>query len=202
MFARNKNLFIGIAVVLVVILLIIFTGGRKEAQDEMNLDETSEVSENSDTEENNEVSSVAPISIPMPAQSEWGSYDLDGKISFDVPEEYVVSRPNIGDCSVASISTLVNGQSVGVAFVYEADCDLPEAVTENYQLQEEVDGFIFQTLYTEPSVVEVFNEIVDSVGEEATDDEVSIETNEEESSDEVVDSEATDEPTEETEEQA
>ncbi len=106
--------------------------------------------------------SSANVYVPMPADSEWMPKEVsEDKLTLDIPADYYVSRPRIGDCDVTSISTISNGKPVSIALVYNVGCDNADLQTNAAQSVEK-NGYIFRTNYTSPSVIAVFEKIANS----------------------------------------
>jgi hypothetical protein len=99
----------------------------------------------------------------MPADGEWMPKEVsEDKLTLDIPSGYYVSRPRIGDCDVTSISTVTdNGKPVSIALVYNVGCTNADLQTNAAQSIEK-NGYIFRTNYTSPSVIAVFEKIVNS----------------------------------------
>ena len=106
--------------------------------------------------------SSANIYIPMPNDADWIANEVfENKLTLDIPSEYYVSKPRIGDCDVTSISTVSNGKPVSIALVYNVGCDNADLKVNSAQSIEK-NGYVFRTNYTSPSVVAVFEKIVAS----------------------------------------
>ena len=106
--------------------------------------------------------SSANVYIPMPSDSSWMQNEVsENKLTLDVPEEYYISKPRIGDCDVTSISTVSNGKPVSVALVYNVGCDNAD-LQNNLAQSIEKNCYVFRTNYTSPSVVAIFERIVNS----------------------------------------
>ncbi len=101
--------------------------------------------------------------IDMPAESDWMEKEVsEDKLTLQIPEQYFVSKPRISGCDVTSISTqLPNGKPVSVALVYNVECENAD-LKANASQSIEKNGYIFRTNYTSPSVIAVFERIVNS----------------------------------------
>lgn len=153
---ENKG---GLMVLLaLVILTVVFFVTKKPKQDVLvNDDVLSEVDPLVGSE------SSASVYVPMPADSQWIPKEVsEDKLTLDIPTEYYVSKPRIGDCDVTSISTVTaDGKPVSIALVYNVGCDNAD-LKVNYSQAIEKNGYIFRTNYTSPSVLAVFERLVNS----------------------------------------
>lgn len=149
----------GLLVLIALVILTVVFFVTKKAKDEVvvNSDELTEVDPLVGSE------SSANIYVPMPDDSQWMPKEVsEDKLTLDIPSEYYVSRPRIGDCDVTSISTVTdNGKPVSIALVYNVGCTNADLQTNAAQSIEK-NGYIFRTNYTSPSVIAVFERIVNS----------------------------------------
>ena len=102
----------------------------------------------------------------VPPTGEWQSAKtVSGEISFDIPSDYYVSHPVIGECDdVTSISTqTANTPTISVALIYKAGCVKDNDVLANFTRQEIKNGYVFQTSAGSPAVLAVYDRIVASV---------------------------------------
>ncbi len=153
---QNKNT---VAMILaVIVLVIVFFATKKHKNDVVVNDDVI-----NDPNGSVEGDSTSNTEIPMPEESSWMSNEVsEDKLTLDIPEQYFVSKPKIGDCDVTSISTIRdNGKPVSVAFVYNVGCTHPDLLS-NASKSVEKNGYIFRTNYTSPSVIAVFERIVNS----------------------------------------
>ena len=104
----------------------------------------------------------ANVYVPMPDDADWIANEVfENKLTLNIPSEYYVSKPRIGNCDVTSISTVSNGKPVSIALVYNVGCDNADLKVNAAQSIEK-NGYVFRTNYTSPSVVAVFEKIVAS----------------------------------------
>ncbi len=151
---ENKG---GLIVLLALVILTVVFFATKKPKDEAMVNETPEEVDPLVGSE-----SGSSVYIPMPEDSQWMSKEVsESKLTLDIPSEYYVSRPRIGDCDVTSISTVSNGKPVSIALVYNVGCDNADLKTNSAQSIEK-NGYVFRTNYTSPSVVAVFERIVES----------------------------------------
>lgn len=103
------------------------------------------------------------VFIPMPSDADWIPKEVsENSLILDIPSEYFVSKPRIGDCDVTSISTVSpDGKPISVALVYNVGCDNAD-LKVNFAQSIEKNGYIFRTNYTSPSVLAVFERLVES----------------------------------------
>jgi len=104
----------------------------------------------------------ANVFVPMPSDADWIPKEVsENNLVLDIPSEYYVSKPRIGNCDVTSISTESNGKPISIALVYNVGCDNAD-LKVNFAQSIEKNGYIFRTNYTSPSVIAVFERIVES----------------------------------------
>lgn len=150
---QNRNLILIVVAIALLVLVFFLTKGERE-----------DVVVNEDVLTDGETLGESAVStqIPMPAPESWESKEVsEGKLNLEIPREYYVSKPNIPGCDATSISTEVNGKPVSVAFVYDVGCTNQDVRT-NAAKSVEKNGYIFRTNYTSPSVIAVFEKIVNS----------------------------------------
>lgn len=141
-----------------VILTIVFFATKKTTEEVLvNEDVLSEVDPLVGSE------SSANVYVPMPEDADWIPTEVsEDKLTLDVPTEYYVSKPRIGDCDVTSISTVSpDGKPISVALIYNVGCDNAD-LKVNFAEAIEKNGYIFRTNYTSPSVLAVFERLVKS----------------------------------------
>ncbi|MDQ5883104.1 MAG: hypothetical protein QG654_15 [Patescibacteria group bacterium] len=149
---ENKG---GLMVLLaLVVLTVVFFATKKPKE---------EVAVNDDVLEGETLGgNVSNTTIPMPPVESWETKEVsEGKLNLDIPREYYVSKPNIEGCDATSISTELNGKPVSVAFVYKVGCENVD-LTTGFAKSVEKNGYVFRTNYTSPSVIAVFEKIVNS----------------------------------------
>lgn len=153
---QNKNT---VAMILAIVVLIIVFFATKKPKEEVvvNDDAASDVAGLVEGE------STTNTAIPMPDEASWAANEVsENKLTLDIPQEYFVSKPRIGDCDVTSISTVRdNGKPVSVALVYNVGCEHPD-LQLNASKSIKKNGYIFRTNYTSPSVIAVYERIVES----------------------------------------
>lgn len=155
-----KSKSINIIIIVIALALIVFLvaknkkGGDVLPTDNVDTDSISNEAEGDVMQESGD-------SIPVPEESSW-SKSSKGDLSFDVPSHYYVSYPKIGECSdVVSISTQTpSDPTVAIAMIYKEGCVTQTDVTGVYTHQEVKNGYVFQTNYLNPTVVNIFNRIV------------------------------------------
>ena len=152
---ENKG---GLMVLLaLVILTVVFFITKKPKDDVMVNEDVMEVDPLVGSE------SSANVYVPMPEDSQWIEKEVsEDKLTLDIPSEYYVSKPRIGDCDVTSISTVSSsGKPVSIALVYNVGCENAD-LQVNYAQSIEKNGYIFRTNYTSPSVMAIFERLVNS----------------------------------------
>ena len=152
-FKENKNT---VLVILAIVVLVVVFFITKDSKDDVMVNDDV-LNENGQVEGD----SISNTEIPMP--TEWASQEVsEDKLTLDIPTEYFVSKPRIGDCDVTSISTVRdNGKPVSVALVYNVGCTHPDLLS-NASKSIEKNGYIFRTNYTSPSVLAVYERLVES----------------------------------------
>lgn len=149
----------GLMVLLALVILTIVFFATKKPREEVvvNDDVLSEIDPLVGSE------SSANVYIPMPGDSDWIATEVfEDKLTLDVPTEYYVSKPRIGDCDVTSISTVTSdGKPVSIALVYNVECENAD-LKVNFAERVEKNGYVFRTNYTSPSVLAVFERLVES----------------------------------------
>jgi len=156
---KIKNNKGGLIVLLALIILTVVFFATKKPKVLVN-DDASNSSDIKDL--TGEVAGTDTI-IDMPAESDWMEKEVsEDKLTLQIPEQYFVSKPRISGCDVTSISTqLPNGKPVSVALVYNVECENAD-LKANASQSIEKNGYIFRTNYTSPSVIAVFERIVNS----------------------------------------
>jgi hypothetical protein len=148
---RNALLIIG-AIVILAIVFFATKGDRAEVV----------VNDDALTDELGLVEGDAASSTEIPMPEDWETQEVSGgALTLDIPTEYFVSKPRIAGCDATSISTTQNGKPVSVAFVYDVGCQHPD-LQVGYAHRIERNGYIFRTNYNSPSVLAVFEKIVNS----------------------------------------
>ncbi len=153
---ENKG---GLMVLLALVLLTVVFFATKKPKDEVIINDDAA----SDVAGLVEGESTTNTAIPMPDEASWAPQEVsENKLTLDIPQEYFVSKPRIGGCDVTSISTVRdNGKPVSVALVYNVGCSHPD-LQLNASKSVEKNGYIFRTNYTSPSVLAIFERIVES----------------------------------------
>lgn len=152
----KQNRYLVFIVLAIILLAIIFFATNKTEEAIVEEDNLSEVigEVEGDVAQNTE--------IPMPEESSWVENEVSpNSLTLDVPTEYFVSKPRIEGCDATSISAMHAGKPVSVAFVYNVDCDHPDLKLNAARFVEK-NGYIFRTNYTSPSVIAVFERLVNS----------------------------------------
>ncbi len=153
---QNRNiLLVAAAIVILAIVFFATKGDRAEVVvgDDALTDELGLV----------EGEAISNTYIPMPEDSSWAPKEVsNGALTLDIPTEYFVSKPRIPGCDATSISTAkADGKPVSVAFVYNLGCEHPD-LQFGYAHRIERNGYVFRTNYSSPSVLAVFERIVNS----------------------------------------
>ena len=160
---KSKVLNIAIVVLALALIGFVIAGNSKK-------DATPEESENTNTSEETTNNPMTPEEmgnganiVPEPT-GEWVEADIRGDISFDIPENYYVSYPVIGECNeVISISSQTpTDPTVPVALIFKDGCIKNAEVLTSYSKRVEKDGYIFQASAGTSSVLSVFDRIVAS----------------------------------------
>lgn len=155
-----KSKSINIIIIIIALALIVFLVLKnKKGNDSLPTDNID--TENISTEGENGAMSRYGDEIPVPTEASWGK-STKGDLSFDIPNNYYVSYPTIGECSdVVSISTQTpSDPTVAIAMIYKEGCVTQTDVTGIYTRQEVKDGYVFQTNSLNPTIVSIFNRIV------------------------------------------
>jgi hypothetical protein len=150
---QNRNTILIVLAIILLVVVFFLTKDKKEG-----------VMVNDDALIDGETlgESATSTQIPMPAPESWEAKEVsEGKLNLEIPREYYVSKPNIAGCDATSIGTEINGKPVSVAFVYDIGCT-NEDVRANAAKSVEKNGYVFRTNYTSPSVIVVFEKIVNS----------------------------------------
>lgn len=151
---RNTVLIVGA----IIILVIVFFATKKTTDAPMVNDDA--LSAELDGEALGE--SAMTTEIPMPDESSWQNKEVTpGTLTLQIPEEYYVSKPRIPGCDATSISTMRDSKPVSVAFVYNVGCEHSD-LRVGFSQAIEKNGYIFRTNYSSPSVLAVFERIVNS----------------------------------------
>lgn len=154
---QNKNTVLIIGAI--VVLVIVFFATNKKTEDAIIVDDSALTNE-LDGEALGE--SAATTEIPMPEESSWVAQPVsDSGLTLSIPQDYFVSKPRISGCDATSISTMQGGKPVSIAFVYNVGCEHPD-LKVGFSQAIEKNGYIFRTNYTSPSVLAVFERIVNS----------------------------------------
>lgn len=161
---KTNTLNIIIIVVVLALVAVLVWNNKKDQNKEVKPTDDNSVVDDSTT--NNSSTSMEELSeedISTPAGS-WEAQSINGEITFDIPANYYVSHPVIGECKdVTSISTQTpNIPTISVAFVYKAGCVKDNDVLANFTKQEFKKGYVFQTSSGSPAVLSVFSKIVAS----------------------------------------
>jgi len=156
---KIKNNKGGLIVLLALIILTVVFFATKKPKVLVNDD----ASNSSDVKDLTGEVAGTDTTIDMPAESDWMEKEVsEDKLTLQIPEQYFVSKPRISGCDVTSISTqLPNGKPVSVALVYNVECENAD-LKANASQSIEKNGYIFRTNYTSPSVIAVFERIVNS----------------------------------------
>lgn len=160
--AKKSNILNIIIIVLVLALVAVFFVGKgKDGDDNEVVNPDNASSTTSDVEI--DTTSDTSAGVPTPVGT-WTSGSIKNEITFDVPPNYYVSYPVIGECKdVVSISTQTSGApTIPVALIYKDGCVTDSVVMSKYTHREVKNGYVFQTNATNSSVVALFNKIVAS----------------------------------------
>lgn len=158
--AKKSKVFNVIIIVLILALIVVFAVskiGKNAGPDVAPVDDTS--TDASD----NDASGSAGVFVPEPV-GVWTESSIKNEITFDVPPNYYVSYPVIGECKdIVSISTQTSGApTVPIALIYKDGCVTDTIVMSKYTYREVKNGYVFQTNSNSPSVVSLYNRIVAS----------------------------------------
>ncbi|MCC7004458.1 hypothetical protein IT397_00860 [Candidatus Nomurabacteria bacterium] len=155
-----KSKTINILIIIIALALIIFLVVKnKKGGDTLPTDNIE--TESMTNEEGNDTTQGYGDEIPAPTEASWGK-STKGNLSFDIPNNYYVSYPTVGECSdIISISTQTpSDPTVAIAMIYKEGCVTQTDVTGIYTRQEVKDGYVFQTNSLNPTIVSIFNRIV------------------------------------------
>lgn len=154
---QNRNIVLIIGAI--VVLIIVFFATNKKTEDAIIVDDSALTDELSGEALGE---SAVTTEIPMPEESSWVEQSVsDSGLTLSIPQEYFVSKPRIPGCDTTSISTMQGGRPISVAFVYNTSCEYPD-LKVGFSQAIEKNGYIFRTNYTSPSVLAVFERIVNS----------------------------------------
>lgn len=146
-----------IIIILVLALIAVIVVSRNKAND------VEATPTDDTTTETTGATNGGGTTVPEPV-GPWTTGAIKNDITFDVPPNYYVSYPVIGECdNVVSISTqTASDPTVPIALIYKAGCVIDANVTTNFTHQEIKNGYVFQTNATNDSVLSLFNRIVAS----------------------------------------
>lgn len=152
------NIIIGVLVVALIVVFFVGKGKTKDVDDSMKSDDDSSMVDDKDS-----AATGTSVGVTEPVGT-WTSGSIRNELTFDVPPNYYVSYPVIGDCKdVVSITTQTSSApTVPVALIYKAGCVTDANVLSRYTKQETKNGYVFQTNSTDPVVVSLFERIVAS----------------------------------------
>lgn len=160
--AKKSNILNIVIIILVLALVVVFFVGKGKnghSDEPVNTDNASSTTSGVDKDK----TSGTSLGVPEPVGT-WTTGSIKNDISFDVPPNYYVSYPVIGECKdVVSITTQTSSApTVPVALIYKAGCVTDATVLAKYTRQETKNGYVFQTNSTDATVLALFARIVTS----------------------------------------
>lgn len=158
--AKKSNALNIIIIVLVLALIAVFALTKHKAGNDVNVNTDDSTATSTPSGANTGGNGA---SVPEPVGA-WTSSSIKTDITFDVPPNYYVSYPVIGQCrDVVSIATqTASTPTVPVALIYKEGCVTDTEVTSKYTYREVKNGYVFQTNSSNPTVVSLYNRIVAS----------------------------------------